>query len=320
MVRDFLSFAELKPAEVLPILERARALKAGKKSNSMAGRHAVLLFEKPSLRTKLSFWVGVEKLGGKPVYFGPEEVGLGKREPVEHVAQVISRMADVAIVRTFAHSTLEKFAAASSIPVINALTDAEHPCQALADILTIYEHRLALGTRRPELGEGSDRSALKGAKVAYIGDGNNVAVSLAYAVVSTGGHFVIAAPEGYELPAAQAKAAVATAGRTGGSVTQLRSPQEAVNGADFVYTDVWTSMGQEAEAAIRKKAFAGYRVDPALMKLAGRHAKFMHDMPAHPGEEVSPGMIEHPSSIVFDQAGNRLWAQAALLDAMFSKK
>jgi ornithine carbamoyltransferase len=297
---------------VLPILERARALKQGKKSNSMAGRHAVLLFEKPSLRTKLSFWVGVEKLGGKPVYFGPEEVGLGKREPVEHVAQVVSRMADVAIVRTFAHSTLEKFAAASSVPVINALTDAEHPCQALADILTIHERRLALS---PTSGGG-----LKGAKVAYIGDGNNVAVSLAYAVAFTGGHFVIASPEGYELPAAHAKAVAAAARKAGGSVIQLRSPQEAVKGADFVYTDAWTSMGQESETAIRKKAFAGYRVDPALMKLAGRQAKFMHDMPAHPGEEVSPGMLEHPSSIVFDQAGNRLWAQAALLDAMFSKK
>jgi ornithine carbamoyltransferase len=312
MHRDFLSFADLKPAEVLPILERARALKAGRKSASMAGKHAVLLFEKPSLRTKLSFWVSVEKLGGKPVYFGPEEVGLGKREPVEHVAQVVSRMADVAVVRTFAHSTLQKFAAAASVPVINALTDAEHPCQALADVLTMYEQRLAQST----LG----RSGLNGAKVAYIGDGNNMAVSLAYAVVSTGGHFVIAAPHGYELPAAHARRAQAAARKTGGSVTQLRSPQEAVKGADFVYTDVWTSMGQEAETAVRKKAFAGYQVSPALMKLAGRHAKFMHDLPAHPGEEVSPGMVEHPSSIVFDQAGNRLWAQAALLDAMFSKQ
>lgn len=320
MNRDFLSFADLGPSEVIALLERARGLKAGRKSDSMAGRHAVLLFEKPSLRTKLSFWVGVEKLGGKPVYFGPEEVGLGKREPVEHVAKVVSRMADVAIVRTFAHSTLENFAAGSSIPVINALTDAEHPCQALADILTIYEHRLALGTRRSARVETSDQSGLKGAKVAYIGDGNNVAVSLAYAVAITGGHFLIAAPEGYELPEAHVKAAVKAAGKSGGSVTQLRSPQEAVIGADFVYTDVWTSMGQEAETAIRKKAFAGYQVDPALLKSAGRQAKFMHDLPAHPGEEVSPGMVEHPSSIVFDQAGNRLWAQAALLDTMFSKQ
>ena len=304
MKRDFLSFADLAPSDVMPVLDRARALKAGKKSVAMSGRHAVLLFEKPSLRTKLSFWVGVEKLGGKPVYFSPEEVGLGKREAVEHVAKVISRMADVAIIRTFSHATLAKFAAASSIPVINALTDGEHPCQALADILTIDEHA----------------GHLAGAKVAYIGDGNNVAVSLAYAVTFTGGHFVIASPKGYDLPAAHARRAQAAAKKTGGSLTQLRSPQEAVKGADIVYTDVWTSMGQEAESAVRRKAFAGYQVNPALMKVAGRQAKFMHDLPAHPGEEVSAGMLEHPSSVAFDQAGNRLWAQAGLLDAMFSRK
>lgn len=303
MKRDFLSISDLNPSEVMPVLERARALKAGKKSASMAGKHAVLLFEKPSLRTKLSFWVGVEKLGGKPVYFSPEEVGLGKREPVGHVAKVISRMADVAVIRTFSHSTLEQFAAASSIPVVNALTDGEHPCQALADILTIHEH---LGS-------------LAGAKVAYIGDGNNVAVSLAYAVAFTGGHFVIASPEGYDLLAAHTKRAQAAAKKTGGSLTQVRSPQDAVKGADIVYTDVWTSMGQEAETAVRKKAFEGYQVNPALMKVAGRQAKFMHDLPAHPGEEVSAGMLEHPSSIAFDQAENRLWAQAGLLDAMFSR-
>lgn len=304
MKRDFLSFADLNPSDVMPVLERALALKAGKKSASMAGKHAVILFEKPSLRTKLSFWVGVEKLGGKPVYFSAEEVGLGKREPVEHVAKVISRMADVAIIRTFSHSSLEKFAEASSIPVVNALTDGEHPCQGLADILTIYEH---LGS-------------LAGAKVTYVGDGNNVAVSLAYAVVLTGGHFTIASPKGYDLPTEHAKRAQAAAKKTGGSLLQVRSPREAVKGADIVYTDVWTSMGQEAETAIRKKAFAGYQVNPALMKVAGEQAKFMHDLPAHPGEEVSEGMLEHTSSIVFEQTENRLWAQAGLLDAMFGKK
>jgi ornithine carbamoyltransferase len=304
MKRDFISFADLPAADVLPVLERARALKSGSKSQSMSGRSAVLMFEKPSLRTKLSFWVGVELLGGEPVYFGPEEVGLGKREPVADVAKVVSRMADVAIVRTFAHSTLKEFAAASSIPVVNALTDGEHPCQALADALTILEHK----------------GALKGVRVAYVGDGNNVAVSLAHAVTMTGGHFVIASPEGYDLPAVHAAKLRASASASGGSLTEVRKPQEAVKGADIVYTDVWTSMGQEAETAIRKKAFAGYQVNPALMDAAGPQALFMHDMPAHPGEEVSPGMLEDRRSIAFDQAENRLWAQAGLLDWMFARR
>ncbi len=302
MKRDFLSFADLDPTEVTRVLDRAKALKAGARSSAMSGMTAVLLFEKPSLRTKLSFWAGVQLLGGQPVYFGPEEVGLGKREPVEDVARVISRMADVAIMRTFAHSTLEKFAAASSVPVINALTDAEHPCQALADLMTVLEHK----------------KTLNGVKVVYIGDGNNMAVSLAYAVASTGGHMVIASPAGYELPKEHLDRAGAAAKKAGGSVTQVRDPKQASKRADIVYTDVWTSMGQEAEAAARRKAFAGYQVNPELMDHAGPQALFMHDLPAHPGEEISPGMLDDPRSIAFEQAGNRLWAQAGLLDVMFA--
>lgn len=303
MKRDFLAFSDLAPSEVMPVLQRAISLKSGKKSNALAGRSAALIFEKPSLRTKASFWVGVEELGGRPVYFGPEEVGLGKREPVEDVARMISRVVDLVIIRTFAHSTIEKFAAASSVPVVNALTDAEHPCQALADILTILEHK----------------KSLRGVKVAYVGDGNNVAISMAYAVAFTGGHFVVASPDGYELPAEHLKATQAAAKQAGGSVTQVRDVRAAVKGADVVYTDVWTSMGQEAETAVRKKAFAGYQVNPALMAHAGPQAVFMHDMPAHPGEEVSEGMLTHPSSVVFDQAENRLWAQMGLLDYMFTR-
>jgi ornithine carbamoyltransferase len=301
MKRDFLCFADLSPSDVAHVLDRARALKAGAKSGTMAGTTAVLLFEKPSLRTKLSFWAGVQLLGGQPVYFGSEEVGLGKREPIEDVARVVSSMADVAIVRTFAHSTLEKFAAASSVPVVNALTDAEHPCQALADLMTVLERK----------------KTLKGVKLACIGDGNNVAVSLAYAVAFTGGHMVVASPAGYEVPKEHLDRAGAAARKAGGSVSQVQDPKQAVKGADIVYTDVWTSMGQEAETAVRKKAFAGYRVDPALMDHAGPQALFMHDLPAHPGEEISPGMLDDPRSIAFEQAGNRLWAQAGLLDVMF---
>ena len=298
MKRDFLRFGDLLIEEILPVLVRGREIKSGASSDALAGKSAVLMFEKPSLRTKLSFWIGVERLGGRPVYFNPEEVGLDKREPAEDVAHIVSQMADLAVLRTFAQSTLDRFASASSVPVVNALTDAEHPCQALADLLTVLENR----------------GSLEGARVAYIGDGNNVAVSLAHAVVGTGGHLVLASPEGYELPADTVDAVGNTASQTGGGLTQLRDPKDAVAGAEFVYTDVWTSMGQEEETARRQVAFRDYQVNPPLLDLAGPGVKFMHDMPAHPGEEISPGLLDDPRSVAYEQGGNRLWAQAALLE------
>ena len=297
-MQHFLSFADLAPDEVLPLLDRAAALKRGASSNALEGKTVVVLFEKPSLRTKLSFWAGVQLLGGNPVYFGPEEVGLGKREPVPDVARVVSRLADVAVIRTFAQARLEEFAAAATIPVVNALSDAEHPCQALADILTIREHKGGFG----------------GIRVAYVGDGNNVAVSLALALASVGADFVIASPPGYELPLDEAEKARELARQYGGSIDLVGSAEDAVAGADIVYTDVWASMGQESEAAQRAAAFRAYQVNPGLMARAGPDARFMHDMPAHPGEEISPGMLDEPCSVAFDQAENRLWAQAALLE------
>jgi ornithine carbamoyltransferase len=294
--------SDLSPSETGQVLDRAAAFKKGHRSGALDGRTAVLLFEKPSLRTKLTFDIAVHELGGHPVYMAPQEVGLGKREPVRDVARVISRVADLAIVRTFGHRTLSEFAAASTIPVVNALTDAEHPCQVLADLLTIREH----------LGQ------IKGATVAYIGDGNNVAASLALGLAATGGHLVIASPTGYELPEEFAGRAMEIGRRTGGSLTLLRKPAEAVRNADIVYTDVWTSMGQEAETAVRLKAFQGYQVNPALLDIAKPGVKFMHDMPAHPGEEISEGLMDDPRSIVFDQAENRLHAQAGLLEFLFS--
>jgi ornithine carbamoyltransferase len=300
MHRDFLAFSDLAPGAVLPLLQRAISLKSGAQSKALAGKHTVLLFEKPSLRTKLSFWIGVERLGGRPVYFSPEEVGLGKREPVSDVARVISRMADMAVLRTFQHRTIEQFAESASIPVINALTDTEHPCQALADLMTILEHR----------------GSLQGARVAYIGDGNNVAASLAQAVAATGGTLVIASPVGYELPEPVLDQSRSLAREQGGDVGQVQEPGEAVQGADVVYTDVWTSMGQEAETQERLRDFNGYQVTPELLDEAGPQVKFMHDMPAHPGEEISPGLLDDPRSIAFDQAENRLWAQAALMEAL----
>ena len=297
MTNHYLYVADLNADEILPILNRAVELKNGANSNALAGKSIALLFEKPSLRTKLSFWIGAEKLGGKPVYFSPEEVGLGKREPVADVANVMSRMADAAVIRTFAQSTLDEFAAAASIPVINALTDGEHPCQALADTQTILEHC----------------GSVNGKKIVFVGDGNNVAISLAYAVAGLGGHLVVASPIGYEVPESD----LASANAFGpGSVTQVTDPKEAVDGADVVYTDVWTSMGQEAETQKRLQDFAGYQVNPELLDLAKPDVKFMHDLPAHPGEEISDGLLYDPRSVAFDQAENRLWAQAALMEKL----
>jgi|AP95_1055475.scaffolds.fasta_scaffold08098_4 ornithine carbamoyltransferase len=303
MVQHFLKFSDIASGEVQPLIERAIDLKSGTKSNALAGASVVLLFEKPSLRTKLSFSIGTGKLGGTPLYLSPEEVGLGKREPVGDVAKVVSRMADIAVVRTFGQSIIEEFAAAATIPVINALTDAEHPCQALADVQTIAE----------QLG------SVRGASVAYVGDGNNTAVSLAYAVAGLGGHLTLASPGGFELPEEELEGANAYGSSSGGSVKQATYPQDAVSGADIVYTDVWTSMGQEDETARRLAAFDGYQVNPAMLDLASPNVKFMHDLPAHPGEEISDGLLDDPRSVVFDQAENRLWAQAALMEKLVGK-
>lgn len=300
MNRHFLRFKDLPPAEISPLLYRAIELKSGAESRALDGMSVALLFEKPSLRTKLSFWIGAEKLGARPVYFSPEEVGLGKREPVADVAKVIASMADMAVVRTFAQDTLDQFGENSDIPVINALTDSEHPCQALADVMTMLEIR----------------GYLDDVRVAFIGDGNNVATSLAYAVAGLGGDIVVASPNGYDLPygiRADAGSYTSRLVKTG-SVIQMRDPIEATRHADFVYTDVWTSMGQEAETAQRLEDFQGYQVNPELMELAKPQARFMHDMPAHPGEEISEDMLSHPSSVMYQQAENRMWAQMALME------
>jgi ornithine carbamoyltransferase len=300
MVNHFLKLSDIASEDIQPLLERAIELKAGATSDALAGKSVAILFEKPSLRTKLSFWVGAEKLGGHPVHFAPEEVGLGRREPVADVANVMSRMSDIAVIRTFEQSIIEEFAAAASIPVINALTDFEHPCQALADTQTIME----------QLG------GVSGAKVAYIGDGNNVAVSLGYAVAGLGGRLTIASPAGYTVPGESLEGANIYGASAGGSVTQVTSPEEAVAGADIVYTDVWTSMGQETETTKRLVDFDGYQVSPGLLDQAGTNVKFMHDLPAHPGEEISDGLLYDSRSVVFDQAENRLWAQAALMEKL----
>ncbi len=295
--KHLLSIADLSIEEVEALIRRAVDLKGGPSPQVMAGKSAALLFEKPSLRTKVSFDIAVHQLGGHPLYLGKDEVGIGVREPVSDTARILSRYVDVIIVRTFAQSTLETLAQYSSVPVINALSDDEHPCQALADLLTVYEKK----------------GGLKGTTIAYIGDGNNVAVSLALAVVSVGANFTIAAPPGYHMPDAAMDEVIRRGRVTGVRVTLTESPQDAVRGADVVYTDVWTSMGQEEETERRREAFKGYSVDPELLALAGDGALFMHPLPAHPGEEISEGLLEHPQSVVFDQAENRLHAQKAVL-------
>ncbi|MEC9293678.1 MAG: ornithine carbamoyltransferase [Chloroflexota bacterium] len=300
MSDNFLKFRDIASHDIQAVVDRASEMKAGALSDALAGRSVAILFEKPSLRTKLSFWVGTQKLGGNPIYFGPEEVGLGKREPVSDVAHVMSRMSEIVVIRTFLQSTIEEFASNASVPVINALTDQEHPCQALADILTITEQF----------------GSVAGAKVAFIGDGNNVALSLGYAVVGLGGQLTIASPDGYKLSNDSLDGVNGYGEQLGGRVNQVTSPLEAVVDADIVYTDVWTSMGQETEAAERLVAFAGYQVNSEILDQASKNVKFMHDLPAHPGEEISEGLLYDPRSIAFDQAENRLWAQAALMEKL----
>lgn len=298
--RDFLSITDLSPQEVTDLIQRAGKLKSGIQDKPLAGKSVAMLFEKPSLRTKVSFDIAVHQMGGHPIYMGRDEVGLGGRESVRDVARVLSRYVDMVVARTYSHQTLEELAAYASIPVVNALSDVEHPCQALGDLLTMNEHM----------------PALTGLRIAYIGDGNNVAASLALATAAVGASCVIASPPGYELPSEMLQRATAFAIDSTAVIEQVTRPEDAVEGADVVYTDVWVSMGQEAETEKRLKEFQGYQVSPAMMELAKPGAIFMHPLPAHRGEEVSEDMLDYSKSVVFDQAENRLHAQKAILEML----
>jgi ornithine carbamoyltransferase len=298
--RDFLSIADISPHEVAGIIQRAGKLKGGVQDKPLDGKSVAMLFEKPSLRTKVSFDVAVHQMGGHPIYMGGDEVGMGGRESVSDVARVLSRYVDIVVARTYSHQTLEELAAYASVPVVNALSDVEHPCQALGDMLTMNEHT----------------ARLAGLRIAYVGDGNNVAASLALAASSVGASCVIASPPGYELPSEMVRRAEARAALPTASIEQVTRPEEAVEGADVVYTDVWVSMGQEADTEKRLKEFQGYQVSPSLMELAKPGAIFMHPLPAHRGEEVSENMLDYTQSVVFDQAENRLHAQKAILELL----
>jgi ornithine carbamoyltransferase len=268
---------------------------------ALNGKHVGLLFEKPSLRTRVTFTIGVRELGGDMVEI-PADVMHADREPIHDVARNLERWVDAVVIRTFAQTILEEIAAAAPrLHVVNALTDEEHPCQAVADMLTLQER---LGT-------------LTGRTIAYVGDGNNVATSLAQAATLMGMHVRIASPEGYTLPE-RVQQHVASHAQGGATLRLFTNPAEAVKGATAVYTDVWTSMGQEQESRARERVFAPYQVNGALMAKAEHGAIFMHCLPAHRGEEVTSAVLDSAASVVFDQAENRLHAQKAILTMLFA--
>jgi len=290
------------PAEWQTLLDYAIALKAGGWNTLLKNKILAIMFEKPSLRTRVSFEVGMRQLGGEAIYLSPAEVGLGQRESAADVSRVLSRFVNGIACRTFAQQNLTELAKWGSVPLLNSLSDTEHPCQALADCLTILEHK----------------GKLKGLTLAYIGDGNNVANSLAVACGMTGMNFSIASPAGYTLNEKYVKTARKYARATGAKIILLEDPGIAAVKADILYTDTWTSMGQEAEAKIRRKSFAGYQINEKLLSLAKKDAIIMHCLPAHHGEEVAKGILDSKQSVVFDQAENRLHAQKAVLASLLA--
>jgi len=298
--KDLLSISDLSSEDIQLLISNALDMKAGGWTSSISEKVLALMFEKPSLRTRVSFEVAMRQLGGHTIYLSPAEVGLGQRESISDVARVLSRYVDAIAARTFSHQTLEILASYSEVPVINALSDLEHPCQALADLLTIYEKK----------------DELEGLTLAYIGDGNNVAHSLLLAASLTGVNFRIASPDGYQVQDRILRLAQEYAIASGAEIFCTKEPRQAVSGADVVYTDVWTSMGQETEAERRHQIFDGYQVNSELLSLAKEDAIVMHPLPAHHGEEVAEGILDSLQSVVFDQAENRLHLQKALLADM----
>jgi ornithine carbamoyltransferase len=301
--KDFLSVLDFEAADLERCLQLAAQLKADRglgrhapTANALDGRHVAMLFDKPSLRTRTTFEIAIRELGGHLVAL-QADVALGQREPVADVARNLERWVDAVVIRTFSQHLLQEFAtAARGLHVINALTDQEHPCQAIADFLTLTER----------FGQ------LRGRTIAYVGDGNNVATSLAHAAAMLGVHVHIASPEPYQLPHAVVQQAT-TVARHGARLRLFSEAADAVVGADAIYTDTWTSMGKEEEAAMRRQVFAPYQVNEDLMALAKPGALFMHCLPAHRGEEVTADVFESEASVVFDQAENRLHGQKALL-------
>lgn len=299
MKKDFLSIRDFTREEILETFKLATDMKAHPQNyaSALKGKTLALVFEKPSLRTRVSFDVGVQQLGGFSVYLSPMEINLGKRESVHDVAKNLERMVQGIMIRTFAHQIVIDMARYASVPVINGLTDYSHPCQAMADYFTIQEIK----------GE------LKGLKLCFVGDGNNVAHSLMFAGARLGAHVTVACPTGYEPDSVAVQQSSEDAKATGARIEVTHDPNEGVKNADVVYTDVWASMGQEAEAEARRLVFRPFQVNRSLMAKAKSDAIFMHCLPAHRGEEVTDDVIDAPSSVVFQEAENRLHVQKAIM-------
>ncbi|MBE2182616.1 MAG: ornithine carbamoyltransferase [Anaerolineae bacterium] len=300
-MQHFLDLAGWRSEEIRELLDLARFLrlefKSGGNKPVLRGQTLAMIFQKPSLRTKVSFETGMNQLGGAALMLGPDEIGLGKRESIGDVARSLSRFVQGIMARVFAHEVVLELAQYASCPIINGLTDSQHPCQALADVLTIQDH----------LGR------VEGRRVVFIGDGNNVAFSLAQAVAHTGGHFAIATPPGYELSEDNIESIAQIASANGSSFEAYQDPVKAVRDADVIYTDTWISMGQEADSARRLQDLAAYQVNTNLLKYANRNAIVMHCLPAHRGQELTDEVMDGSHSVIFDQAENRLHAQKAIL-------
>lgn len=308
MKKDLLSIKDLTPTEIEALFSLAADLKEqqgkGIAHPLLLGKSLAMIFEKPSLRTRVTFEVGMAQLGGRALYLVPADIQLGEREAVKDVAKNLERWVDGIMARTFSHETVEKLARHAAVPVINGLSDLTHPCQVLADLFTLREK---CGT-------------LHGVKVAYIGDGNNVCHSWLHGVGKTGIEFTAACPKGYEphrdiLASARSEAEV-----SGGHVALVHDPREAAEGADVLYTDVWTSMGQEAESEKRRQDFRGFQVNAALLRLAKPDVLVMHCLPAHRGEEITDDVLDGPHSIVYDEAENRLHVQKAILVTLLGSR
>jgi len=306
-MQHLLKTSDLTSDDVAYLLKRSAKFKAkplGRRS-VLAGETVCLYFSKPSTRTRISFETAVVKLGGVPLFLGPNDLQLGRGETVEDTARVISRFSRAVVIRTFEDREVERFASAATIPVINALTDGHHPCQSIADLMTLTEHKGPLDRLR----------------IAYLGDGNNVAVSLMQAAALTGASIALGCPKGYDLPASVVEEARAVAKKHGGEVVVTEDPTEALRGADAVYADVWLSMGHsDSERAARHAALAPYQVNQKAMSLAKPDALFLHCLPAHRGEEVTAEVADGPASAIFDQAENRLWTGMAVLYALLENK
>ena len=301
MPRHYLHISDHTPESFQALLDLALKLKAewrnGGNAPVLKGKILGMVFQKPSLRTRVSFDVAMRQLGGDALYLSPAEIGLGGREAVCDVARVLSRYVNGIMARVFAHDHILELAQYASVPVVNGLSDFNHPCQGLADLLTVLEHK----------------GRVKGLRIAYVGDGFNVATSLWAGCALLGANFVIASPKGYELKQTSITPSQAAAAQTGATITLTTDPRAAVEEADVIYTDTWTSMGQESEAAERRKAFDGFQVNQQLLSLANPDAIVLHCLPAHRGEEITDEVMDGPQSAIFDQAENRLHAQKAVL-------